>query len=91
MSIRVATAADAAAIQAIYAPIVDRTFISFETQPPSLEQMRQSIETARVKFFDKGEAGRLQYALSKLAAELLSRPARLAGRGHDMMAYLRRN
>lgn len=50
----------------------------------------EAIETARVKFFDKGEVGRVRYALGKLAAELLSLPARLASRGHDMIAYLRR-
>ena len=45
MSIRVATAEDAAAIRSIYAPIVERTFITFETEPPSLEEMRQRIVT----------------------------------------------
>lgn len=50
----------------------------------------ERIETARVKFFDKGDVARPVYALGKLAAELLSTPARLAGRGHDMIAYLRR-
>lgn len=51
----------------------------------------ERIDTARVKFFDKGEVGRARYALAKLAAELMSLPARLAGRGHDMIAYLRRS
>lgn len=50
----------------------------------------EAIETARVKFFDKGEVSRARYALGKLAAECLSLPARLAGRGHDMIGYLRR-
>jgi len=45
MSIRVATADDAASIQAIYAPIVEHTFISFEMQPPSIEEMRRRIAT----------------------------------------------
>ena len=44
MSIRVATADDAAAIQAIYAPIVEHTFISFETQVPSVAEMRRRID-----------------------------------------------
>lgn len=51
----------------------------------------ERIETARVKFFDKGEVGRVRYALGKMTAEILSLPARLAGHGHDMLAYLRRS
>ena len=51
----------------------------------------ERIETARVKFFDKGEVGRVRYTLGKFAAELMNLPARLAGRGHDMIAYLRRS
>jgi 2-polyprenyl-3-methyl-5-hydroxy-6-metoxy-1,4-benzoquinol methylase len=50
----------------------------------------EHIETARVKFHEKGEVAPLVYTLGKLAAELLNVPARLAGRGHDMLAYLRR-
>jgi len=48
------------------------------------------IGTARVKFFEKGDAPRGLYVLAKLAAEFLNLPARRAGRGHDMLAYLRR-
>jgi SAM-dependent methyltransferase len=47
-----------------------------------------AIETARVRFSEKGDA---LHALAKAAAELLNLPARLAGRGHDMTAYLRRD
>ena len=47
-----------------------------------------AIETARVRFSEKGDA---LHPLAKPAAELLNLPARLAGRGHDMTAYLRRN
>ncbi|CAN7661847.1 GNAT family N-acetyltransferase [Acidovorax sp. LjRoot129] len=43
MTIRTATSADAAAIAAIYAPIVQATSISFETEAPSVEQMRERI------------------------------------------------
>ena len=50
----------------------------------------ERIETARVKFHEKGEVNGVTYTLGKLAAELLNLPARLAGRGHDMLAYLRR-
>lgn len=42
-SIRIAATSDAAAIQAIYAPIVERTAISFELEPPSVEEMAQRI------------------------------------------------
>jgi len=48
------------------------------------------IETSRVKFHEKGEIARWRYVAGKLAAELLNLPARLTGRGHDMLAFLRR-
>ncbi|MDQ4088521.1 MAG: N-acetyltransferase family protein [Pseudomonadota bacterium] len=44
MKLRLATAADAAAIASIYAPYVTDTFISFETEPPDGEEMRRRIE-----------------------------------------------
>lgn len=47
------------------------------------------IETARVKFHEKGEVSPALYAAGKIVAELLNLPARLAGRGHDILAYLR--
>ena len=50
----------------------------------------ERITTARVKFFEKGDAPRGLYVLAKLAAEFLNLPARRAGRGHDLLAYLRR-
>jgi len=50
----------------------------------------ERIETSRVKFHEKGTVAPLRYALGKITAELLNLPARLAGRGHDMLAYLRR-
>jgi phosphinothricin acetyltransferase len=43
MTIRTATAADATAIQAIYAPVVTATPISFELEPPSVDEMRERI------------------------------------------------
>jgi 2-polyprenyl-3-methyl-5-hydroxy-6-metoxy-1,4-benzoquinol methylase len=49
----------------------------------------ECTETARVKLFEQGDVARWRYAAGKLAAELLNLPARLAGRGHDMLAYLR--
>lgn len=48
------------------------------------------IETARVRFHEKSNVSPWRYAMGKIAAELLNWPARLAGRGHDMLAYLRR-
>jgi 2-polyprenyl-3-methyl-5-hydroxy-6-metoxy-1,4-benzoquinol methylase len=50
----------------------------------------EHIETSRVKFHEKGEVSSALYTAGKIAAELLNLPARLAGRGHDMLAYLRR-
>ena len=48
------------------------------------------IETARVKFHEKPDTNPALYASGKLLAELLNGPARLARRGHDMLAFLRR-
>lgn len=50
----------------------------------------ERVETSRVKFHEKGEVTPLRYAIGKFGAELLNLPARLAGRGHDMLAYLRK-
>lgn len=49
----------------------------------------ERIETARVKLFEQGDVARWRYIAGKLAAELLNWPARLAGRGHDMLVFLR--
>ena len=43
ISIRPATAADAPAVQSIYAPIVERTAISFEDTPPTTAEMARRI------------------------------------------------
>lgn len=45
MQIRVATAQDAEAITAIYAPLVANTPISFELAPPTVDEMRGRIIT----------------------------------------------
>lgn len=45
IEIRDARPEDAAAIQAIYAPVVTGTAISFEEVPPTIEEMRQRIIT----------------------------------------------
>lgn len=44
MKIRTATLDDAAAVAAIYAPMVQHTTISFETEPPDEAEMRARIE-----------------------------------------------
>ncbi len=43
MLIRIAVAADAGSIQEIYGPVVRDTVISFEQEPPSVEEMRRRI------------------------------------------------
>lgn len=43
MKIRLATAADASGVHAIYAPIVRDTAISFEMDPPSVEELAARI------------------------------------------------
>jgi phosphinothricin acetyltransferase len=49
-AIRLATPADATAIQAIYAPVVRETAISFEWEPPTVEQMAERIEATLTRF-----------------------------------------
>ena len=44
--IRLATDADADAVAAVYAPYVRDTAISFETEPPGVDEMRGRIRTA---------------------------------------------
>jgi len=46
--IRFATPDDALEIQAIYAPIVAETTISFEIQPPTVDEVRRRIKTVSV-------------------------------------------
>jgi L-amino acid N-acyltransferase YncA len=50
LTIRSATADDAAALLAIYAPIVESTTISFETEPPTLEEFTARIQKAVAKW-----------------------------------------
>ncbi len=47
VAIRPAAAADAAAIRAIYAPIVERTAVSFEEETPSVEAMARRISATQ--------------------------------------------
>ncbi|HEY7875122.1 MAG TPA: GNAT family N-acetyltransferase [Actinomycetota bacterium] len=44
LSIRSATAADAAAVAAIYGPVVASTPASFETEPPTAEEMARRMD-----------------------------------------------
>ena len=48
--IRMATVADAEAFVEIYAPVVRETYISFETEPPGVEEMRRRIEKCLAMF-----------------------------------------
>lgn len=48
--IRLATEHDAGEISAIYAPVVRDTVISFETEPPSVDEMRQRIGSTLERF-----------------------------------------
>ena len=65
--VRLATPADAAGVQAIYAPIVRDTAISFEIDPPSVWEMARRIDFTleRLPFLvyeDGGEIGGYVYA-----------------------------
>ncbi|HEY0157589.1 MAG TPA: GNAT family N-acetyltransferase [Thermoanaerobaculia bacterium] len=50
LSLRSATTADAVGIHAIYAPIVARTAISFELEPPDVAEVAKRIETTTAKY-----------------------------------------
>jgi len=45
MTVRIASPDDDAAIAAIYAPIVETSIISFELEPPSVDEMRRRIDS----------------------------------------------
>ena len=49
-SLRVATPADAAAIRSIYAPYVESTAITFETEVPTTEAMAERIEETHEQY-----------------------------------------
>ncbi len=46
MTIRLASAQDAPELRRIYAPIVERTTLSFETEPPPVDEMARRVESA---------------------------------------------
>lgn len=47
-------------------------------------------ETRRVSLAEPHEAGRVTYRMLKVVAEVLAMPARLFGKGHDMLTFLRK-
>jgi len=75
IAIRLAAAADAPGIQAIYAPIVRDTFISFEVEPPDVREMTRRLGDTLEKYpwlVAADAAGVAGYAY---AGEHRSRPA----------------
>jgi L-amino acid N-acyltransferase YncA len=60
--IREATPADAAAIAAIYAPLVTETIISFEEEPPSAEEMADRIAASHVWLVTEEDGDVVGYA-----------------------------
>ncbi|HET6361315.1 MAG TPA: GNAT family N-acetyltransferase [Gemmatimonadota bacterium] len=55
--IRPATSRDAPAIHTLYAPIVAGTHISFEVEPPSVEELRRRMEAAPIPWLVRESAG----------------------------------
>ena len=49
----------------------------------------QSLETRNVRFYEKGDVPPPLYRLAKTASELLNLPARVFGKGHDLLTILR--
>jgi SAM-dependent methyltransferase len=47
-------------------------------------------ETRRVSLAERKEAGYVSYRLLRVATEVLAMPARLFGKGHDMLVFLRK-
>ena len=50
----------------------------------------ERIDTRNVRAFERSQAPAPVYTLAKLAAELVGPLARATGRGHDMLAWLRK-
>ncbi len=50
----------------------------------------ERIDTRNVRIFERQQAPAPVYALAKLAAEVIGPLARASGRGHDMLAWLRK-
>lgn len=49
----------------------------------------EKLETRSVRFYETGDVPQPVYHLAKIASELLNLPARLLGKGHDLLAVLR--
>ena len=65
----------------------------FSTQSLTLLAQRSGLEVVRVetrnvRFCEKGQYGSLVYGVLKILAQLLALPARMTGRGHDLLIYL---
>lgn len=60
--IRPATAADASAVRDIYAPIVETTAISFEDEPPTIDEMAHRMKTAHAFLVAEREGRVVGYA-----------------------------
>ena len=100
MTIRDATADDAAAIAAIYAPLVTDSIVSFEEDPPSAEEMADRIAASHVWLVaeDDGEVvgyaygarfhARAAYRWSTEASIYLAPEARGRGTGKRLVAEL---
>ena len=98
--IREATPADAAAVAAIYAPLVTDTIISFEEEPPSAAEMAERIAASHVWLVaeDDGEVvgyayaaqfhPRAAYRWSTEASIYLAPDARGRGIGKQLVAEL---
>ncbi len=50
----------------------------------------EDIKTRRVSFYQKGEIPLVCYRAAKLFSELLNRPAVWSGKGHELLAFLRK-
>ena len=86
VTIRTARAEDAADIQAIYAPFVQETSVSFETVPPSVETMASRISSNLARhgyFVAQSDAGILGFAY---ASPYRPRPA--YDRSAEVSVYL---
>jgi len=101
--LRPATAADAAAIRDIYAPIVRDTTISFEAEPPDADEIRRRMRAGTVRLpwlvaeTERGIAGfayaapfrtRPAYRWSVETSVYLARSARRRGTGRTLYQRL---
>ncbi len=50
----------------------------------------ERVQTRRVSLADKQQAGPARYGVLKVMAEMLALPARMFGKGHDMLVFLRK-